>query len=170
MMTTMMLVVLLTVIGLAATNTSNVEVQISSNSKEIVEDFYDSEGAVVWGLENNGNWLSLPLIQVGEALHYEEVVSDLTAGGWSSDVDFDNDGENDALVEARVIVHQTQTIPGLSTSGNDVPIIDFKTSPPANSGYSDSEFRIRKFSVTATSLRGGTDVQAGSFKIFNIGE
>lgn len=167
MMTTMMILVLLTVIGIAATNTSNVELQITSNSKEVVEDFYVSEGTIVWGLENAGDWLSIPFIQVGEAIHDNAVVSDYSVGGWSDNVDFDGDGEDDALIEARVLTNVTTTIPGLGASGNDVPVQIFKGPAPPNSGYSSKDFIIRKFSVTATSLRGGTDVQAGTWKIFN---
>jgi hypothetical protein len=167
MMTTMMILVLLTVIGMAATNTSNVELEITTNSKEIVEDFYVSEGSVVWALENADNWLSIPLIQVGEAIHENKAVSDYSIGGWSGNVDFDGDNEDDALIESRVLTNVETTIPGLGASGNDVPVQIFKGPAPPNSGYSSTDFIIRKFSVTATSLRGGTDIQAGTWKVFN---
>jgi Tfp pilus assembly protein PilX len=157
MVITMLLLVLLTVIGIAATQTSNIEVAISGNNKKSVQDFYTSEGGLISALENANVWLTTGFLTAGEASAF-----------YSGPVDFDGDGNNDATIEARCIEISGTTITGLSDGANDVPVDKHTGPPPADSGYSLVYFTVRKYGVTSTSLKNGTEVQSGVWKVFNI--
>jgi hypothetical protein len=155
MVVTMLLLVLLTVIGIAATNTSNIEVAISGNNKKSVEDFYTAEGALFDKLEQT-DWLTDTFITDGP-----------TVAGWAGDVDFNNDGTDDAKVEIRCVENTGATILTLGDNANDIPQVAHIGPPPPNSGYSLRYFNIRRYAFTATTLRSPTDVQAGAWKVFN---
>lgn len=169
---TMLLLFMLTVIGIAATNTSNIEVQISSNVKKIAEDFYDAEGGMFTAIENT-NWLTDTFLTDGEA-----------AANWSSTVDIDrgsdrdnllsgNNNTADATVEIRCITDLLDVssnpivIAALSNAANNLPVDRHIGPPPVNSGYSLRYFNIRKYGVTSTTIGGATDIQTGVWKVFN---
>ena len=57
LLVTLFLLLILTIIGIAATHTAIVEVQISGNNRAMVEDFYVAEGALVTALVNSHWWL-----------------------------------------------------------------------------------------------------------------
>jgi Tfp pilus assembly protein PilX len=156
MVVTMLILVLLTLIGIAATQTSNIEVAISGNNKKIVEDFYTAEGALFEKLEQT-DWLTETFINAGTA-----------GAGWKGDVDVNDDGTDDATVEIRCVDSDgTIVISGLSGNANDVPLVVHIGPPPAESGYSLRYFNIRRYAFTATTLPARTDVQAGAWKVFN---
>jgi hypothetical protein len=157
MVVTMLLLLLLTVIGIAATQTSNIEVAISGNNKQNVEDFYTSEGGLIDALENSSAWLTTSFLTAGE-----------DNAGYSNPVDFDGDGTNDATIEARCVKLSSGGITGLSDDANDVPLDKHTGPPPVDSGYSLIYFNVRKYAVTSTSLKNGTEVQTGVWKVFNL--
>lgn len=162
MMVTMLVLFMLTIIGIAATTTSTIEVQISANTKAIAEDFYDAEGAMITSIENTNLWLTDTFLVAGEA-----------TASYSANVDFDGNAGNDALVEIRCITTTTDAlgdpinIAALSNVANDLPVDPHLTPPPADSGYSVVNFNIRKYGVTSTALRGGAPLQTGVWKAFN---
>jgi Tfp pilus assembly protein PilX len=162
MMVTILVLFMLTIIGLAATTTSTIEVQIAGNTKKIAENFYDAEGAMIDTIETTDLWLTDTFLVDGEG-----------AAKWSKDVDFDGAAGDDATVEIRCITTETDTdgdpivISGLSTTANDLPVDRHVTVPPANSGFDLAHFYIRKYGVTSTALRGGAPLQTGVWKAFS---
>lgn len=153
---TMFLLLVLTVIGIAATRTSLVEIQISGNYKTMVQDFYASEGAIITALENTDWWLTDQFLG-----------NDTGMAQWSRNLDVDGDGTVDALVEIRCIEPSPSVISTLSTEANDVPSDYHTAPPPLDSGYSVRHFYTRKYAVTATGLKSNSRIQSGAWKVFN---
>lgn len=153
---TMFLLLLLTLIGIGATRTSIVEVQISGNYKKMVQDFYACEGALINALEHLDWWLSDGFLK-----------SDTGTANWSGKVDIDGDDIDDAMVEIRCVEPGHSEITALSTAANDVPADRHTAPPPIGSGYSARHFYIRKYAITTTGLRTNTKLQAGAWKVFN---
>lgn len=153
---TMFLLLMLTIIGISALHTSSVEMQISGNNKKLVQEFYASEGALISVLENSGLWLDDHFINSGE-----------TFANWSEEVDFDNDGHKDALVEVRCVEPTGVNIETLSPAANDFPTDHHIAPPPVDSGFSIRHFIIRKYAITASALKTGTTLQVGVWKAFN---
>jgi Tfp pilus assembly protein PilX len=153
---TMCVLLLLTVIGIAAIQISTIEIQISGNTKKMAADLYATEGAMITVLERTDWWLSDAFLN-GEA----------TASNWAGKVDFNEDATDDALVEIRCIDESESNITALSDAANNIPADRHSTPPPINSGYSARHFYARKFAVTATSLRSNITLQTGVWKVFN---
>lgn len=160
----LLMVAVITIIGIAATRTSETEIRISVNERGYINEFYNAEGALIDTLERPTNWLTGSMLQIGVAGAY-------------TDSDLDDDGERDNYIEIRRIFDHTQlkesplavqTVPGLSDAANHVPQQSHTGSPPAGSGYSMKHFEVRRYGVTATSETGNTQVQTGVWKIFNI--
>jgi len=149
----------ITVIGVAATRTSETETQIASNERQIANEFCSAEGALIDVLERAISTWAAPtstFLTDGE-----------TVASYTSPVDFDGDGTNDATVEIRYIGDLGATIGGLSTAANDLPVQSHTGPPPAGSGYSMKHFEIRRYGVTTTSITGNTQIQTGAYKVFN---
>jgi len=149
----------ITVIGVAATRTSETETQIASNERQIANEFCSAEGALIDVLETAISTWAAPtstFLTDGE-----------TVASYTSPVDFDGDGTNDATVEIRYIGDLGATIGGLSTAANDLPVQSHTGPPPPGSGYSMKHFEIRRYGVTTTSITGNTQIQTGAYKVFN---
>jgi hypothetical protein len=156
LMVTIFVLLLLTLVGIAATRTSIVELQISGNHKTMVQDFYASEGALIDALEHTEWWLN------------DEFLKNYTGmAGWTRNVDVDGDGVDDALVEIRCVEPTSSRISPLSVEANDIPSDRHIAPPPIGSGYSARHFCTRKYAVTATGLRSNTKLQSGAWKVFN---
>lgn len=153
---TMYVLLLLTIIGIAAMQTSTVEMQLSGNTRKMVADFYVTEGALVTVLERTDWWLSDDFLN-----------SEATRSSWVGKVDFNEDAIEDALIEIRCVEKSNSPIPALSDAANNIPADRHLTPPPVNSGYSARHFYARKYAVTATSLKTNTQLQSGAWKIFN---
>lgn len=151
----LLMVAILTIIGIAATTTSETENLISINERAYVSEFYNAEGALVDTLENATTWLT------GNMLTDDETVASNTVV-----VDVDSDGTDDARIEIRCI---QDTDPAVATA-NDLPVLSHKSPPPAGSGYSMKHFEVRRYGVTATSATGNTRIQTGVWKAFNISQ
>ena len=154
---TMLLLVLMTAIGIAASHTSDIEVQISGNERNVATNFYTTESALIQTLENTGPWLTIPFVTAAQ-----------TAASYSGNVDVDGDAVPDALVEIRDVESTGTAIAALSAFANNVPADNHLGPPPVNSGYSLKYFQIRKYAVSATSTNGNTNVQTGVWKVFNV--
>lgn len=155
LLTTLLLLMMLTIIGIAAIHTTIVEIQLSGNNRRIVEKFYVSEGSIITVLENSHWWLGENFFKGGEA-----------SAHWSKQLDFDGDGADDARVEVRCVEPTQSNITALSRAANDIPADRHSAPPPINSGYSVRHFKIRKFAVTATDLTSGMHLQFGVWKVF----
>jgi hypothetical protein len=155
LLVTVLLLLILTIIGIAAIHTATVEIQLSGNNRRIVEKFYVSEGSLITVLENSHWWLGEDFIKSGEVY-----------ANWSRELDFDEDGTNDVLVEVRCVEPTQSNIATLTRAANNIPSGRHIAPPPINSGYSARYFKIRKYAVTATDLTSGTHLQSGVWKVF----
>ena len=154
-----LMLAVITVIGVAATRTSETESRIASNERQIANNFYNAEGALIDTLERaTTTWAApaSPFLTDGE-----------TVASYTSSTDFDGDGTNDATAEVRYIGDLGATIGGLSTAANDIPLVVHTGPPPPDSGYSMKHFEIRRYGVTTTSTTGNTQIQTGVYKVFN---
>lgn len=156
LLATMLLLVLLTVIGIAASHTSNVESQIGVNVKQYEDCFYDAEGALIQALENSNAWLSVDFLTTAP-----------TAANISYDTDANGDGTNDTTVEVRCVESSATSIATLSAFADNVPADSHITAPPAGSGYSMKYFQVRKYAVSVNYSTCNTNVQSGVWKVFN---
>jgi hypothetical protein len=163
-----LMLAVITVIGVAATRTSETESQIASNERQMASEFYNAEGALIDTLERaTTTWLAptSPFLLAGETGVEPSFASSIT----------DENGNPVANIEIRVIENNgpggtvTKTAPfdTLSDPANDVPALQHTGPPPAGSGYSMKHFEVRRYGVTTTSTTGNTQIQTGVYKVFN---
>ena len=145
--------------GVLAVWTSNTEVTIVRNEGQMIREFYDAEAGVVDAIENYNSgpttWMTNDFLS-----------ADPTVAG-SAVTSSDEHGEAVATVEVRCIEPSATPIPSFSDAANTVPQQPHIGAPPPGSGYSLKYFEIRRYSLTATSTRGNTQVQVGAWKVFN---
>ena len=150
----LLMLALVTIIGIAATRTSETEVRISGNDRDIRNDFYSAESVLVDAMEHWEEWLTGSfLMSAPENASYRETV--------------DINGMNNALMEVRFIEPNGVTVNGLSNAANDLPLQDHVAPPSAGSGYSINMFEAHRFGVTITSNNERTIIQAGVWCVFN---
>ena len=162
MVVVLIILVIITLLGLIASRTAVTEIQIATNERQLVNELCDAEGGLINTLETPTTWLTDAFLTAETAAGGETTVSYADPA-----VDFNGDGNADAMVEIRCIEETGTAVAGLSDAANDLPISPHITPPPAGSGYSLKYFEVRRYGVTATSLTGNTQVQAGVFKVFN---
>lgn len=149
LVTALLILAVLTMIGIAATTTSTVELKISGNEAQSVSIFYNTEGVLIDTLETPTTWLTTDFLTAGE-----------TAASYSSTV-------TETDVEIRCIEDTGNDISGLSERANNLPVRLHRDSPPKGSGYSMKYFEVRRYGITTTSLIGETTIQTGVWKVFN---
>ena len=147
----LLMVAIVTVIGIAASRTSETEIRISVNEREYVNDFYNTEGALIDTLERSSTWLTGDLLTEPE-----------NATPTPEEVDIDGDGTNDATVEIRGVVDDQA-----KADANKLPKQRHIVPPPPGSGYSMKYFEVRRYGVTVTSATGNSRIQTGVWKAFN---
>ena len=154
MIVALFMLMLVTIIGIAATQTSETEIRISGNDQEIRNSFYSTESVLVDAMERWDEWLTSAFIASppGNA-SYTEIV--------------DNGSGTNTLIEVRFIEPTGVIVSGLSNTANDLPLQEHIAPPPAGSGYSMSKFEARRFGITITSNNEQTVIQAGVWSIFN---
>lgn len=155
MVIVILMLAIVTVLGIAATQTSTTEVQLATNERRIVDDFYRSEGGLIARLEDTDAWLTDAFLLAGP-----------TAAANAANVDFDGDAVPDARVEIRCIENSGTVIAGLSAPANNLPSSSHTGPPPAGSGTSMKYFAAHRYGVTATSATGNAQIQAGVWKAF----
>jgi hypothetical protein len=155
----LIMVVLLSLLGMAVTRTSSIDVQVAGNETQAVKNLYQAESADNYALETTGTWMTNAFL-----------IADETAAYVNSPLDLDGDGNNDVRIEIRCIESTgTDIAPAgtLSAGANDLPLMQHVTVPPPGSGYSLKYFEVRKYGITGTALNGNTQVQIGAYKVFN---
>lgn len=155
----LIMLVLLTLLGMAVTRTSSIEVQIASNDRQAVDNFYKAESANHYALEITNAWMTDPFLIAADTVAYDSRLLDL-----------DGDLNDDVRIEIRCIEGSgTDIAPAgtLSDAANNLPLMQHITIPPIGSGYSLKYFEVRKYGITGTTLNGGSQVQLGAFKVFN---
>lgn len=156
LMVTILLLLLMTVIGVAATYTSDIEVQMAGNEKAIVTNFYKAEDALIRTVEDSPSWLTIAFL-----------TTDPTLANTTKNVDLDGDAVDDAVVEIRCVESTGSYIAAISQFANSAPGDSHTGPPPSNSGYSMRYFMIRRYAVTSTDTDGNINVQSGVWKVFN---
>jgi Tfp pilus assembly protein PilX len=151
-----LMLVIITILGIGAVQTSTTEVQLASNERRIVDEFYKAEGGLLDTLERTNVWLTDAFLLAGPTV----------ASYTNSNVNFDG-GAIDAVVEIRYIADPLTPAVGLSQAANNLPVSSHTCPPPAGSGYSMGKFEAHRYGVTATSVPGNTLAQSGVWKVFN---
>jgi hypothetical protein len=155
----LIMVVLLSLLGMAVTRTSSIDVQVSSNETQAVRNLYQAESADNYALETTSTWMTNAFLTSTDTTAYQNYL-----------VDLDGDGNNDVRIEIRCVEGSgTPIAPAgtLSNGANDLPLMQHKAPPPIGSGYSLKSFEIRRYGITGTELNGNTQVQIGAYKVFN---
>lgn len=197
LITAMFFLILVTILGILATDTTTIEVQIAANDRIYKSDFYDQEMVLAAGKLNYRDWLTAEYLNP-------------PSGGDESTVYFPNAGDEDE-VELSLITKKGQVL-GKSTEddpevvggfkvrnihnlkdgsgnrkiitgwgdnddfggaanhpGNNLPDLDHRAKPLPGTGYDLKNFEIRRFAITAYSTREDRKVilQEGLFKVFN---
>jgi len=155
----MLILAIVTVIGVGATRTSETELQIASNERQIADDLYDAEAVIIDMLEMATSTWAAP----ASTLLTED---DKAGPSYAASVDFDDDGTDDGAVEVRCV----QDTDADTANANDLPVHSHVGDPPAGSGYSAKHFEVRRYAITAVSTTGSTKIQAGAWKLFNKAE
>ena len=155
----LIMVVLLSLLGMAVSRTSSIDVQVASNEARALQDLYHAESADKYALEMSGTWMTDSFL-----------TSDPTAAMYSQTEDIDGDANDDVKIEIKCI-ESTGVVASpadtLSAGAQDLPTMKHVSVPPPGSGYSLKYFEVRKYGITGTALNGGTQVQVGAYKVFN---
>lgn len=152
----LIMVVLLSLLGMAVSRTSSIDVQVASNETAALQDLYKAESADKYALETTSTWMT------------DAFLAQTTSGSYGPwDVDLDNNLTNDATVEIRCIELSGTPIAALSQDANNLPLIRHIGPPPIGSKSSLSKFVIRRYGITSKSLTSNTTVQIGAYKLFN---
>ena len=155
----LIMVVLLSLLGMAVTRTTSIDVQVAGNEGRAVQNLYEAESADNYALETTSTWMTNDFL-----------TSAVTAANKNYTEDLDGDGVDDVRIEIRCIeATGTPIAPAgtLSNGANDLPLMQHKAPPPIGSGYSLKSFEIRRYGITGTELNGNTQVQIGAYKVFN---
>lgn len=153
----LVLLVLLTILGISATQTSTIEVQIASNERHAVQNLYQAEAGDHYALEISNTWMTDTFLSAAETAAFFT----------QNNVDIDSDGTPDVNIEIRCIEITGTPIGGLSNGANDLPLQQHISLPPVGSGYSLNDYEVRRYGITATSISGSSQVQIGGYKVFN---
>jgi len=175
----LIMLVLLTLLGMAVSRTSSIEVQIASNDQQAVDNLYKAESADHYAIELSRIWLSNAFLNAPFTVANVRIPttnpdpSDIDGDGApDADLDIDGDGTPDIQIEIRCIEGVGIDIPApFSAAANDLPVMQHISVPPVNSGTSLGGYIIRRYGITGTTLSGNgqalSRVQLGAYKIFN---
>jgi len=167
----LIMLVLLTLLGMAVTRTSSIEVQIASNDQQAVDYLYKAESADHYTIELSNTWLTDAFLTTTANAANIRIppTRDLDGDGVDDvNLDIDGDGTDDFQIEIRCIEGSGTNIPPpFSNDANNLPVMQHITTPPIGSGYSLKYFEVRKYGITGTALNSGTVVQVGTYKVFN---
>jgi hypothetical protein len=190
----LIMLVLLTLLGMAVSRTSSIEVQIASNDSRATDCLYAAESADHYAIEASNGWLTNYFLTGGQ-LSSQVIIGSIdtdgngiddsvtfdTDGDGNDDVTFDLDGDgiNDVnfdidgdgindKIEIRCIEATGLPHTGtLSDAAKDVPVQQHISIPPVGSGYSLKYFEVRRYGITGTASNGCSQVQVGVYKVFN---
>ena len=182
LLSAMIFLVLLTVIGIAALDTTTVELQITGNDRIYRTDFYNQEMSLATASLNYRDWLTTTyLTTVENAAYFPVAGADANANG-ITDTDesiIRKDGEVIGSYRVRNNVSTATDIDGwededdfgsaASHPANQIPVLPHRAKPLPGSGYDPKNFEIRRFTITAYSVVDDRKVilQEGVYKVFN---
>lgn len=146
--------------GVLAIWNANTEVKIVRNEGQMTREFYSAEAGVIDALENYNSgpttWMTDDFLSADPTTANSTVASS------------DENGNAVATVEVRCIEETATPIPApFSDAANSIPLQPHIGAPPTGSGYSLKYFEVRRYSLTASSTTGNTQIQVGAWKVFN---
>jgi len=193
----MVMLALLTLLGMAVTRRSSIEVQIASNDQKAADCLYAAESADHYAIEVSNGWLTDTFL-TSSALSASVIIGAIdtdndgiddsvtfdTDGDGNPDVfydtdgdgisdtataafDIDGDGINDKVEIGWIEGSGTAHTGGLSAAANNLPVMQHISVPPVSSGTSLGDYIIRRYGITGTASNGCSAVQVGAYKIFN---
>lgn len=152
---------IVSVIGIAATHTSAIEIQIAGNERAFNDDFYDTDGQLIDAIEKRyKDWMG-----------QDDFLSADPDKANKTIVINNEDGKLQYTVEVRCIEPSGTKIGDtvseeFSVYADDIPQ-DAHTGPaPPDFFYSAQNFILRRFAVTVRSAENRTILQAGVWKAF----
>jgi hypothetical protein len=166
----LIMLVLLTLLGMAVTRTSSIEVQIASNDQQAVDCLYKAESADHWAIELINTWMTNTFLMSADTAAYAKSPDLDNDGTDDINTDIDGDGTSDFQMEIRCIeATGTQISPAgtLTNPANDLPRMQHISIPPVGSGTSLGGYIIRRYGITGTASNGCSVVQVGAYKMFN---
>ncbi len=181
----MVVLLVLVILGIAATNISNTEYLIASNDRMIKVDFYNQEGCLAQGRFNFRTWLTSAFIGAGETTAVFPINGDANGNGINDTIEsncLDPNGIVVGLYKVRKIeATGTPILAGWADNNTVDPVVAAKhpanqfppmahaDKPPPGSGYDPKNFEIRRYVMTSYSpdLDRKVILQEGVYKVFN---
>ncbi|MDY0190198.1 MAG: hypothetical protein RBR22_05640 [Desulfuromonas sp.] len=184
LLSAMLFLLLLTTIGILATNTSTIELQIASNDRIIKTDFYNQEMALATSIVNHNDWFTGSFASDATTSAYFPEPGTTETDSNDNGIDdrseiLNSSGEIIAIYKARKIVSpqaDISTWEDLDSFGDDaanhpanqIPVLSHTGKPPVGKGYDPRDFYVRRYAITAYSPRNDRNVmlQQGVFRAF----
>lgn len=179
----MLFLVLLTVIGIAAMNRTSMEVLITGNDKEYKTDFYNQEMTLAIGKLNYRDWLTTAYLTAdqdeaffpdGEADNDGDGIADLSeiVDDYGATIGSYRVRNNVSAAAFKDIDWEDKAVFNDDSSehpANKIPLLDHIDKPIPGTGYDPKNFEIRRFTITAYTPGNERKVilQEGVYKVFN---
>ncbi len=176
----MMILLIVVVIGIAATNTSNIEHQIAANDRFEKVDFYNQEACLATAKFNFRTWLTNAFLTAGQTVaFFPPGGNDANGNGINDDSEcIDPNGIVVGSFKTRAIeITSTAVVTWEDLDGGDPdehPANNFppklhNDKPDPGSGYDQTNFEIRRYAITTYSpdVNTNTILQEGTYKVFN---
>ena len=159
LISTMVILLILTISGIAAITISNNEASIVRNEQMSASEFYDAETGLNDARLNYRTWMTDTFLSTDET----------TASSTLDSLSVDGDGNSLATLQIRCIEDNNggSVTPIFNNVADEIPAMSHTASPGAGSGYSARYFQIRRYGITSTSKDGNTVLQIGAWKVFN---
>ena len=186
----LLILALVTLIGIAATDTSTLELRIAGNDRVSKIDFYNQELSLAAGNLNYRDWLTTTYLTTDEdSAYFPTPGTDDDDDGITDLSEITVDGEVVGSYRVKNIVANDSGIEDWDPDiddwedldmfgddaekhpANDVPILSHTDKPAPGSGYDPTNFEIRRYAITAYSTddedKGKVILQEGVYKVFN---
>lgn len=177
------ILLVLVVLGISATNTTNIEQLIAINDKGIKEDFYSQESCLASAKFQFRTWLTTPYLTNNETTaFFPQAGADIDGNGINDEIDsqcLDANGIMIGTYKVRDMDPSSTPIvgwddlaagdDGIAHPANNFPPLSFRDKPDPGSGYDPKNFEIRRFVITSYSPDATRNIviQEGTYKVFN---
>lgn len=173
---------ILMIIGIAATNTTTIELQIAGNDRFAKQDFYSQETSLTNAAVRVDDWLPILLVPGNNAFFPPPPTTssntDLNGNGVDDRSDYvDSNGNVVGSYKVRKVVLVPTAVTTWDDAGdyanaadhpaNKVPLLDYKDKPPVGSGFAQN-LVIARYAITSYSTQNNRNaiVQTGVYKVF----
>lgn len=166
----LMVLVILTISGVAAINISNNETTIVRNEQLSSSEFYEAESGINDARINFIDWLDNVFLMAGETVANQTLPSNDENGNLVATIQvrcIENNASGGKVTPIFTDVNDASYVPGDYVVPDQMPAMPHTGNPPVGSGFSIKNFEVRRYSITSTSNAGNTVVQAGVWKTFN---